>query len=212
MKTIALSFASSRQSAWWGHASGRRWRLTSALMLLIVAGLAGVQLWQSWQLWQAQAAVRTELRAVEAGRERALAMNGGKPSTARTGTAAPTSAQAQALRDHRSALNRIVRQLNTPWSAVFDALERQTPDDIAILAIEPDSSRGTIRLQAEAKSLDPLLAYAQSLQGRGVLGQLVLIKHETNEQDANKPIRLSFELAIDTTRHDQPRSGAGEKP
>lgn len=98
--------------------------------------------------------------------------------------------------EQRRSLNTVIRQLNTPWQDLFDQIERQTPKDVALISIEPDARRASIRLQAEAKTLEALLAYAASLQQRGVLGRLTYSKHETNDQDSNKPIRLSVEYEI----------------
>ncbi len=100
--------------------------------------------------------------------------------------------------DQRRQLNRVILQLNTPWQDLFQQLERSTPPDVALISIEPDAYRASVKLQAEAKSLDTLLSYAASLASRDVLGALTYSKHETNDQDPNKPIRLSFEMALRT--------------
>jgi Tfp pilus assembly protein PilN len=98
--------------------------------------------------------------------------------------------------EQRRNLNTVIRQLNTPWQDLFNQLERDTPKEVALISIEPDARRASIRLQAEAKTLDTLLAYAASLQQRGVLGRLTYSKHETNEQDSNKPVRLSVDIEL----------------
>jgi Tfp pilus assembly protein PilN len=92
--------------------------------------------------------------------------------------------------------NSVIRQLNVPWKNLFDDLEVMTPMDVALISIEPDGSRATVKLVAEAKSLSTLLSYSSKLQQNGIFGQITYSKHETNEQDANKPIRLSFELEL----------------
>ncbi len=92
--------------------------------------------------------------------------------------------------------NAVIRQINIPWQDIFEDLERATPADVALISIEPDGQRASVKLQAEAKTLATLLSYADSLQQRGVLGRITYSKHETNEQDKNKPVRLSLELAL----------------
>lgn len=92
--------------------------------------------------------------------------------------------------------NSVIRQLNLPWKNIFDDLEAATPTDVALISIEPDGARSTVKLVAEAKSLTTLLNYSSKLQQTGIFGQLTFSKHETNEQDVNKPIRLSFELEL----------------
>lgn len=106
------------------------------------------------------------------------------------------SAASELSEDERRQLNRVIQQLNTPWQDLFQQLERSTPQEVALISIEPDANRASVKLQAEARSLDVLLSYAASLQFEGVLGALTYSKHETNDQDPNKPIRLSFELGL----------------
>lgn len=96
--------------------------------------------------------------------------------------------------------NNVIRQLNLPWKNLFEDLESMTPMDVALISIEPDGSRSTVKLVAEAKSLTTLLSYSSKLQQHGIFGQITYSKHETNEQDANKPIRLSFELELRPVR------------
>ena len=92
--------------------------------------------------------------------------------------------------------NSVIRQLNVPWKNLFEDLESITPMDVALISIEPDGSRSTVKLVAEAKSLTTLLSYSSKLQQNGIFGRITYSKHETNEQDTNKPIRLSFELEL----------------
>jgi Tfp pilus assembly protein PilN len=99
-------------------------------------------------------------------------------------------------KENLKALGSVIKQLNVPWQDIFKQLEKTMPPDIALLSIEPDAQRGLIRLQAEAESLDSLLRYASSLQNYSIFGRLYYSKHETNEQDPNKPVRLSFELGL----------------
>jgi hypothetical protein len=92
--------------------------------------------------------------------------------------------------------NNVIRQLNVPWKNLFEDLESMTPMDVALLSVEPDGARSTVKLVAEAKSLTTLLNYSSKLQQNGIFGRITYSKHETNEQDTNKPIRLSFELEL----------------
>lgn len=120
-----------------------------------------------------------------------LAPNASSPSKTQARKATSDLATTE---EQRRGLNTVIRQLNTPWQDLFDQLEKTTSADIALISIEPDAKRATIRLVAEAKRLETLLAYASDLQQQGVLGRLTYSKHETNDQDSNKPVRLSFEL------------------
>ena len=109
----------------------------------------------------------------------------------------------------RKALNGVIQQLNVPWHDIFEQLEASTSSEIALLSIEPDGQSGKIRLQAEAKSLDPLLRYASTLQQNGIFGRLSYSKHETNDQDPNRPVRLSFELELSAPKRFENSSTLG---
>jgi Tfp pilus assembly protein PilN len=98
--------------------------------------------------------------------------------------------------DQRARWSRLARQLNTPWSALLDALESSLPDGVALVSIEPDAAQGSVRLQVEAKTLDALLAYAASLNAVHPFQSVALVKHETNEQDPTRPLRLSLEAKL----------------
>lgn len=111
--------------------------------------------------------------------------------------------------EERRAWNQVVRQLNTPWASLLAALEAVTPEDVALVSIEPDARQASVRLQAEAKSLDALLAYAQALKGAEPFAEVTPVKHETNEQDPNRPVRLTMNLRLrDSRTLETPRGDA----
>lgn len=175
---------------------GRQSRVRATVLALALSGVALAALaWGGWVAWQQ----RQEMEAVQA-QVQALRVTPAKPVAARTSTAVRRDAglvAGQALStDQRQGLLAVARQLNIPWQELFEQLERATPPQVALVSVEPDGQRGTVRLQAEAKSLDTLLQYAAALQGQGVLGRLNYNKHETNGQDANRPMRLTFELVL----------------
>ena len=104
----------------------------------------------------------------------------------------PAGAAAQRLR----AWNTVARQLNTPWSTLLDTLESVTPADVALVSVEPDAAQAAVRLQAEARSLQALLAYEQSLRAAPLFREVALIRHETNESDPVRPVRLHLVLRM----------------
>jgi hypothetical protein len=111
---------------------------------------------------------------------------------------APASATRPLKKQQAAALNAVARQLNTPWMDVFDVLERRTPANVALVSIEPDGRRNIVRVQAEARRLDELLAYAESLERDPEVTRVVLLRHETNDRDDNHPVQLSFEVTLNT--------------
>lgn len=92
-----------------------------------------------------------------------------------------------------SAVNAAIVQLNLPWRDIFDAVESATPATIALLALEPDAKKHVVKGMAEAKNSDGMIAYIEQLKRQEFFREVVLTKHEVNEQDPNKPLRFQFE-------------------
>ena len=138
-------------------------------------GAANIGLRRSqWELelLRAQSAARTQATA------RAMA-----PAVAR-----PPVPEAQA-----AAVNAAVLQLNLPWRALHDAVQAGTPANIALLAMEPDAKKNSVRITAEAKSSDDMIAYVEQLQKGDWFSAVLLSRHEINEQDPNRPIRFQLD-------------------
>ena len=84
-------------------------------------------------------------------------------------------------------------QLNLPWRALHDAIGAATPPAIAMLALEPDARKRSMRITAEAKTSDAMIDYVEELKRQELFADVVLTRHEINEQDANRPIRFQIE-------------------
>jgi hypothetical protein len=182
MKPLRIDFVDGRPSL-----PGELLGHTRATMRWLTMGVLGAALgmlalvgWEVFQAEQERAMVRGLLTAREPQRSQVSAAR-----------AQPVLSAAE-----RHAWNDITRQLNTPWGPLLAALEAATPADVALVLIEPDSRQGIVRLQAEAKTLESLLAYVQRLQATEPFGSAVLVKHETNEQDPNRPLRLTINLRL----------------
>ena len=101
--------------------------------------------------------------------------------------AAPVSEQ------QATAVNAAVMQLNLPWRALHDAVRRATPPTVALLALEPDARKRVLRITAEARSSDDMIAYVEKLQEQDGFGAVSLVRHEIGEQDPNRPIRFQVD-------------------
>ena len=91
------------------------------------------------------------------------------------------------------AVNASVQQLNLPWRGLHDAVQAATPATIALLALEPDARKSSVRITAEAKNSDDMIAYVEALQRVEWFTTVLLARHEINEQDANRPIRFQID-------------------
>ncbi|WP_306391111.1 PilN domain-containing protein [Telluria beijingensis] len=92
------------------------------------------------------------------------------------------------------AVNAAILQLNLPWRDLAAALGEATPNSIALLALEPDAKRRTVRISAEARTSDEMLAYITRLQAEEWFSSVVLLRHEVMEQDPNRPLR--FQVSV----------------
>ena len=193
MKPVRLVFPGKLSAAilLMGHAP-RAPALAALLLLTSLASLTAVA-WQSWE-------TRQQIRSVQ---NAAVALRLQRGQAARQ--AAPAGKQVLTVQQSRD-WNQMTRQLNTPWPAILDALESTTPETVALVAIEPDPQHGSVRLQVEAKTLDTLLVYAETLKAASPFREVVLLKHETNEQDATRPVRLNLDARL------KPRQGTAAGP
>ncbi|HZV65151.1 MAG TPA: PilN domain-containing protein, partial [Telluria sp.] len=60
-------------------------------------------------------------------------------------------------------------------------------------ALEPDARKRTMRITAEAKTSDDMIAYVEQLKQQELFAAVVLTRHEINDQDPNKPIRFQLD-------------------
>lgn len=148
------------------------WVLVCVVFGLVAANLGlGKRQWEI-ELLRAQSQARTQAQA----------------RTAAPAVARPPVPDAQA-----AAVNAAVLQLNLPWRALHDAVQAGTPASVALLALEPDARRHSVRITAEAKSSDDMIAYVEQLQKQEWFSTVVLARHEINEQDPNRPIRFQLD-------------------
>jgi Tfp pilus assembly protein PilN len=116
-------------------------------------------------------------------------------SQARTQASAPAPVvmRAPVPEAQAAAVNAAVLQLNLPWRALHDAVQAGTPSNIALLSLEPDARKSTLRITAEAKTSDDMIAYVEQLKNSEWFSGVLLSRHEINEQDPNRPIRFQLD-------------------
>lgn len=75
----------------------------------------------------------------------------------------------------------VAAQLALPWGGLFDAVEASANADVALLALEPDPNRGQLRLTAEARDKDAMLAYIERLQRQPTMARVTLESHTARD-------------------------------
>jgi Tfp pilus assembly protein PilN len=176
MRKVQIDFAPRSLRRTWHRTPTGTWSL-----LVIVLGLTG-------PLASSVAQYRS-LQGAEAQRT-AQAVRAQARAAARAPAAAPVRAVPPA---QAGAVNASVQQLNLPWRGLHDAVQAATPPTIALLALEPDAKKSSVRITAEAKSSDDMIAYVEALQHIEWFTTVLLARHEINEQDANRPIRFQID-------------------
>ena len=164
------------------HRPDRPGRVLLALGCLAAAA-ASVFAWQ-------------QARLIGALEDRLAAIERRQPSAQRDVTRSADPALARALREARA----IDMLLQRRWSELFEAIEAAGSADIAVLAIDPDAAQGRIRITAEARRHEAMLAYLQRLGQGAVLRDAVLIEHRVQRQLAERPVRFSLSATWEQAR------------
>ena len=103
--------------------------------------------------------------------------------------AAPASAEEVALaRD-------TVERLALPWPKLFAALEAAASDQVALLAIEPDTKSGTVKISGDSKDYLAALGYVLNLSKADALSHVQLVRHEVKQNDPQRPVAFSITAA-----------------
>src|SRR5689334_8509799 len=77
-----------------------------------------------------------------------------------------------------------------PWDTLFTALETAEGKDVALIAIAPDAQRRQVKIHAEARNLDAMLAFQRQLQQNPALAQVVLLDHTVMKDMPFTPVRF----------------------
>lgn len=96
-----------------------------------------------------------------------------------------------------AAVNAAALQLNLPWRALREALAAATPSTVALLALELDAGKRRLTISAEARSGEAVVAYIEQLQAQEALRGVLLLRHDVDEADPDRPLR--FDLQADWT-------------
>jgi len=175
MKSVNIDFAPATVRRTLFHTHPLVLLLTlGAALLCAAAALAG------WQLSRQQQARAAELEQM---RQRAAARIQ-RPHEVAQVAIAPAQAQF---------VNGAIGQLNLPWRELQDAVAAATPRQIALLALEPEPRKQLLKLTAEARSSDDMVDYVAQLKQQELFTSVILLRHEINEQDPNRPLRFQVE-------------------
>lgn len=175
MKRVRIDFAPPSLARTVHRTGPLGWTL--ALLAIVLCAAAGAI---GWQMLARQSVLASQLALVRA-------------HVAMPATVVVAAPAAQIGEPQAAAVNAAVLQLNLPWRALHDAIGAATPSNIALLALEPDPRRHSMKITAEAKNSDDMIAYVEQLKQQELFGAVALLRHEINELDPNRPIRFQLD-------------------
>ncbi len=159
------------------------YRVHPAFLLAGVLGVALLAAGASFgvQAAKQQAAREESLRAQQRKQAFAVRAPERKPET--------VIPEAQAV-----AVNAAILQLNLPWRDLQDAVAAANTPAVALLALDPDPRKHTLKITAEAKNSDDMVGYIEQLKQQEFFAGAALLRHEINDQDPNRPLRFQVEV------------------
>jgi hypothetical protein len=84
----------------------------------------------------------------------------------------------------------VLRELTVPWQDLFSIVEDCPVHDVALIGIDQNPVQSQIRITAEAKDFDGMIAYLRYLQSSKLLREAVLNDHEIEANVPGTPVRF----------------------
>lgn len=144
--------------------------------------LGGLLLLASLLLWQWLAGERQQL-AAQLHQERPQASAAAGP--ARSASVAQDAALLE--------MQRVSVQLRRPWEQLFASLEALPREDIAWLSLTPDARKGLLRISAEARDLEAMLAFHRRLEQSPGLSDVSLLNHQVLADHPGRPVLFNLQ-------------------
>ena len=107
----------------------------------------------------------------------------------------PRKAVQTVSNDELAAARDTVDRLGLPWPKLFSALEAAANDRVALLAIEPDTKTGTVKISGDSKDYLAALTYVLNLSQSDALSNVQLVRHEVKQNDPQHPVAFSISAA-----------------
>jgi hypothetical protein len=118
-----------------------------------------------------------------------------KSNEAVVARAQPRKAVSQVTNEELALARDTVERLGLPWTKLFAALEAAASDQVALLAIEPDTKTGTVKITGDSKDYLAALGYVLNLSQAEALSNVQLVRHEVKQNDPQRPVAFSISAA-----------------
>ncbi|MDD2058228.1 pilus assembly protein [Pseudomonas sp. GD03860] len=103
-----------------------------------------------------------------------------------------TPAQSREQTEKLAQMRSVSQQLQRPWERLFNMLEGLPQDDVALLTLTPDARKGQVRISAEARDLEAMLAFHKRLEASGELRDVSLLNHEIMAKQPEHPVQFNL--------------------
>lgn len=145
--------------------------------LLLVLGVAAF----GWTMWQ--------------DRQLELAVSGQRMAAERLRPAAVSKLSAQpAENPGHQEIQSAASQLGLPWSDLLVRLEKSRSGKVALLSLDADARKPVVTMVAEARNLQDMLSYIESLKDDANFKSVQLASHLLREDDPQMPVRFTLLL------------------
>jgi hypothetical protein len=84
----------------------------------------------------------------------------------------------------------VMQRLQLPWHELFGSIESVRNANVALLSVESEHDRRRVKIYAEAKDLEAMVAYLGLLRQRSALAEVYLESHELQLKDPQRPVRF----------------------
>jgi len=148
-----------------------------------------------WMLLAAALIAAVALGAWQGGLQRELDAREAQASSAERDYRVRTAASPvdpRRLEDAQQRARRIALELRLPWNELFRAVEEAADPAVALLAVEPDVSRGALRVTGEAKNKDAMLRYVRRLGAHKPIVRAMLESHVERPAAARAPVQFTL--------------------
>ncbi|WP_095155189.1 pilus assembly protein [Pseudomonas sp. Irchel 3E13] len=103
-----------------------------------------------------------------------------------------TPAQSREQAQKLARMRNLTQQLQRPWDSLFSLLEGLPQEDIALLSLSPDARKGQVRISAEARDLEAMLAFHKRLEASAELHDVSLLNHEILVKQPERPVLFNL--------------------
>jgi Tfp pilus assembly protein PilN len=86
----------------------------------------------------------------------------------------------------------VLRELTVPWQDLLSIVEDYPDHDVALIGIDQSPAQSQIRITAEAKNFDAMIAYLRYLQASALLREAVLNDHIIETNVPGTPVRFQI--------------------